>query len=345
MYFRIMMNEKNLESLERILNSPKKITIIPHRNPDGDAIGSTLGLYHVLKKIGHDVHVVAPNDFPHFLAWMPASEDILIYDKNRESTSKLIANSDYIFTLDFNVLLRTGDDMEKMLQKLPNPFVMIDHHQMPGNFAELTFSNPEFGSTCELLYTILDKINFTKYIDKDAATCIYTGIVTDSGSFRFPKTNANTHRVIAALIDKGIDNPQIHNNLFDNSSYNRLQLLGRALQNMVLLPELNTSYIYLTDEDLNEFKHVKGDTEGVVNYGLSIKGIDLTLFFIERKDEGIIKISLRSQGNFDVNLLARKYFEGGGHVNAAGGKSNLSLQETIERFKEIISKHKNEFYV
>ncbi|MCC9042905.1 bifunctional oligoribonuclease/PAP phosphatase NrnA [Myroides sp. M-43] len=340
-----MMNEKNIEQLQSILSAPKKISIIPHRNPDGDAIGSTLGLYHVLKALGHEPYVISPNDFPHFLTWMPGTQDIVIFDRKRDYSTQLLTNSDYIFTLDFNILLRTGDDMEKVLEKMKAPFVMIDHHQMPGNYAKLTFSHPEFGSTCELLYTIFQKLNLTNKISKEAATCIYTGIVTDSGSFRFPKTNASTHRVVADLIDKGIDNPTIHNALFDNSNYNRLQLLGRALQNMVLIPEYNTSYIFLKDEELNEFQHQKGDTDGFVNYGLSIKGIDLTFFFIERKDEGIVKISLRSQGNMDVNLLARKYFEGGGHVNAAGGKSTIPLNETITRFIEIIKKHKNEFYV
>jgi phosphoesterase RecJ-like protein len=340
-----MMNEKNIEQLQSILSSPKKISIIPHRNPDGDAIGSTLGLYHVLKSLGHEAYVISPNDFPHFLAWMPASEDIIIFDKKREQAIQLLSTSDYIFTLDFNVLLRTGEDMERVLERMKAPFVMIDHHQMPGGYATLTFSNPEFGSTCELLYTILQALKLTDKVDINAATCIYTGIVTDSGSFRFPKTNSNTHKVVAELIDKGIDNPSIHNSLFDNSNYNRLQLLGRALQNMVILPEYNTSYIFLTDEELNQFKHQKGDSEGFVNYGLSIKGIDLTFFFIERKEEGIVKISLRSQGNMDVNLLAREYFEGGGHVNAAGGKSTLPLDQTITRFIDIIKKHKNEFYV
>ncbi|MDM1495286.1 bifunctional oligoribonuclease/PAP phosphatase NrnA [Myroides odoratimimus] len=340
-----MMNEKYIEQLQSILSSPKKISIISHRNPDGDAIGSTLGLYHILKALGHDAYIISPNDFPHFLAWMPASENIIIFDKKRELANQILSSSDYIFTLDFNILLRTGEDMEKVLEKMTAPFVMIDHHQMPGDYATLTFSNPEFGSTCELLYTIIQALKLTHLVDKDAATCIYTGIVTDSGSFRFPKTNANTHRVVAELIDKGIDNPAIHNALFDNSNYNRLQLLGKALQNMVILPEYNTSYIYLTDKELNEFQHQKGDTEGFVNYGLSIKGIDLTFFFIERKDEGIVKISLRSQGNMDVNQLARKYFEGGGHVNAAGGKSTLSLEDTITRFTDIIKKHKKEFYV
>lgn len=343
-YFRIMINENNIEELKDILTSKKKIAIIPHRNPDGDAIGSTLGLYHVLKNLGSEAYVISPNDFPHFLAWMPDSEGIVIFENNRKEAQKLLQSVDYVFTLDFNVLLRTGDEMEYYLSNLTKPFIMIDHHQMPGDYATLTYSYPEFGSTCELLYTLLEKAQLTEYVDQKAATCIYTGIVTDSGSFRFPKTTAHTHRVVADLIDKKIENPTIHNSLFDNSTYNRLLLLGKALQNMVILPELNTSYIYLTDEELKEFKHEKGDSEGFVNYGLSIKGVDFTAFFIERKEEGIIKISLRSQGNFDVNKLARAYFEGGGHVNAAGGKSTKSLDETIAYFKDIVSKHKNEFY-
>ncbi|MHC5201213.1 DHH family phosphoesterase [Myroides sp. LJL119] len=339
-----MINENSLQALKTILSEPKKIALIPHRNPDGDAIGSTLGFYHVLKNMGHTPYVISPNDFPNFLAWMPGANDILIFEQNKKHTMSLMHKCDFIFTLDFNVLLRTGDQMEAFLSPLDKPFVMIDHHQMPGDYAQVTFSNPEFGSTCELLYTILEKLDLLQYMDKQAATCIYTGIVTDSGSFRFPKTTSNTHRVVADLIQYEIQNPTIHNALFDNSSYNRLQLMGRALQNMCLLPQYNTSYIYLSDQELAEFSHQKGDTDGFVNYGLSIVGIDLTAFFIERKEEGIIKISLRSQGNFDCNQFARAYFQGGGHINAAGGKSHLSLQETIDYFKDVVAKHKNEFY-
>ncbi|MHC5354669.1 DHH family phosphoesterase [Myroides sp. LJL115] len=339
-----MINENSLEALQQILQTPKKIALIPHRNPDGDAIGSTLGFYHVLKNMGHLPVVVSPNDFPNFLAWMPQSEDILIFETNRKQSSQAILDCDYIFTLDFNVLHRTGDQMGSFLSESGKPFVMIDHHQMPDDYAQIMFSNPEFGSTCELVYTILEKLNLLSYLDKQAATCIYTGIVTDSGSFRFPKTTANTHRVVGELIKRDIENPSIHNALFDNSSYNRLQLMGRALQNLTLLPQDHTSYLYLSDQDLRTFEHQKGDTDGFVNYGLSIKGIDLTAFFIERKEEGIIKISFRSQGSFDVNRFARAYFEGGGHINAAGGKSLRSLEDTIAYFKEVVTKHKNEFY-
>lgn len=331
-----MMNSTIIKELKDILSSPKKVVIIPHRNPDGDAIGSALGLYHVLANQGHQAQVISPNDLPNFLNWMPGVETIKIYEKQEQETQRILSEADIIFTLDFNILLRTGDRMESFLEKLPQDFVMIDHHQMPGDYAKYTFSDPLYGSTCELMYMVLNQLMLASYIDTAAATCIYTGIVTDSGSFKFPKTTAQTHRVVAELLEKGVNNAKIHNALFDHNSFNKLQLMGKALQNIVLLPEYNTSYLYLTEEDLYKYNHQKGDTEGLVNYGLSIDGINFTAFFIERKEEGIIKISFRSQGDFDVNQFARKYFEGGGHINAAGGKSNLTLEETITRFKKIV---------
>ncbi len=340
------MKQTAIDTLKQLISSPSKaFSIIPHRNPDGDAIGSCLGLYHVLKQLGHKVDLISPNEYPNFLAWMPGTAQIKIYDFNKTAGQHILKNSDCIFTLDFNILSRTGDEMGAFLASLPKDFVMIDHHQMPGDYAKLTFSDTSFGSTCELLYSLLEQMDLTHLVNQEVATCIYTGIVTDSGSFRFPKTTAKTHQVVAALIDKGIDNPKIHHALFDNSSFNRLQLMGRALQNLHLIPDTQASYLYLSEDDLQEFAHQKGDTEGLVNYGLSISGIDLTAFFIERKEEGIIKISFRSSGNLDVNLFARTYFEGGGHINAAGGKSALSLENTIQRYIELVTHHKQEFYV
>jgi phosphoesterase RecJ-like protein len=244
-----------------------------------------------------------------------------------------------VFTLDFNALHRTGE-MEKVLSQLTAPFIMVDHHQKPDNYAAYTYSDTQFGSTCEMIYNFILMLDKKDYIDKTIATCIYTGILTDSGSFRFPKTTGNTHRIVADLIDLGVDNSQIPSLLFDNNSYHSLQLLGRALQNMVVYPEYKTAYISLSQKELDEFHYVKGDTEGIVNYGLSIKGILFAAIFIEHRDENIIKISLRSQGDFDVNQLARDHFNGGGHINAAGGKSNLSLPETIKNFEQLITQIK-----
>jgi bifunctional oligoribonuclease and PAP phosphatase NrnA len=336
-----MMQLQDIEAIRSILATPKKITIIPHRNPDGDAMGATLGLFHILKQLHHHVVVMAPNEFPDFLAWLPDSEKVLLFERNFDNCKTILENSEVIFTLDFNALHRTGEQMENVLKTITATSIMIDHHQAPDGFATFTFSDTAYGSTCQMLYDFIYQLGFEKLINKTVATCLYTGIVTDSGSFRFPKTTGATHKCAADLIDRGINNSEIHNLLFENSSYNRLLLLGKALQNLKIVAEYNTTYITLSHDELNEFEYKKGDTEGIVNYGLSIKNIDFTAIFIENKEEGIIKISFRSQGNFDVNQFARNYFNGGGHINAAGGKSFLSLDETIKQFIAILAKEKN----
>lgn len=330
------MKDEDITAIHELLSTPKKVVIIPHRSPDGDAMGSTLGLYHFLKKFNHDAVVIAPNEFPEFLAWLPSSDTVLIYEKEREKTTQIILNADLVFTLDFNALHRTGE-MEQVLKKVTAPFIMIDHHQKPDDYAKYVFSDTKYGSTCEMLYHFIVDLGYKTLIDKTIATCIYTGIVTDSGSFRFPSTTSTTHRVVADLIDIGIKNGAVHNSLFDNDSYNRLRLLGQALQNMKILYDKKTSYITLSQKELDDNNYVKGDTEGIVNYGLSIKGIVFTAIFIEHREENIIKISFRSQGDFDVNQFARTHFNGGGHINAAGGKSYLSLKETVAKFEEILT--------
>jgi len=333
------MKNEDILAIKELLATPKKIVIIPHRSPDGDAMGSTLALYHFLLKENHQAVVIAPNDFPNFLAWLPSSETVLIFENDKENCIKIIQEAEIVFTLDFNALHRTGE-MEHVLNKVTAPMIMIDHHQKPDSYATYTYSDTVFGSTCEMVYNFISYLGKKEAIDKTIATCIYTGITTDSGSFRFPSTTSTTHRIVADLIDLGIENSNIHNQLFDNNSYNRLQLLGRALQNMKVFPELKTSYISLSQKELDEFHYEKGDTEGIVNYGLTIKGIEFAAIFIEHRDENIIKISFRSQGDFDVNQFARDHFNGGGHINAAGGKSYESLKKTIEKFEKIISETK-----
>ncbi|MES2578491.1 MAG: bifunctional oligoribonuclease/PAP phosphatase NrnA [Bacteroidota bacterium] len=333
------MKIQDIQAIQLLLSTPKKIAIIPHRGPDGDAMGSTLGLYHFLLKNNHHPVVVSPNEFPDFLAWMPGSETVKIYEKDKENCTKILEEAELIFTLDFNALHRTGE-MEHVLAKLKAPFIMIDHHQKPDDYATFTYSDTSFGSTCEMIYNFILFLGKKEDIDKTIGTCIYTGILTDSGSFRFPKTTGTTHRIIAELIDLGVENTEIPTLLFDNSSFGRLQLLGRALQNMKVLTEHQTAYTTLTQDELNAFDYVKGDTEGIVNYGLSIKGIVFTAIFIENKEEKIIKISFRSQGDFDVNQFARDHFNGGGHRNAAGGKSEVSMEETIRKFEDLVTKLK-----
>jgi phosphoesterase RecJ-like protein len=329
------MNTLDIQAIQLLLATPKKIAIIPHRGPDGDAMGSTLALYHFLLKNNQHPVVVSPNEFPDFLAWMPGSETVKIYEKDKENCTKILEEAELIFTLDFNALHRVGE-MEQVLERLTAPFIMIDHHQRPDNYASYTYSDTAFGSTCEMVYNFISFLDKKQDLDKTIATCIYTGILTDSGSFRFPKTTGTTHRIIAELIDLGVENTVIPTLLFDNSSYNRLQLLGRALQNMKVMMDHKTSYTSLTQEELNSFNHIKGDTEGIVNYGLTIKGVLFTAIFIENKEEGIIKISFRSQGNFDVNQFSRDHFQGGGHSNAAGGKSETSMEDTLLKFESLV---------
>ncbi len=332
------MNKNDYLALRSVLATPQTIAIIPHRNPDGDAMGSTLGLAHALQQGGHTVKVVSPNDFPDFLKWLPGAEEVAIFEHDRPRWSAFLKEQSLVFTLDFNALHRTGD-MEQVLKTLTVPMVMIDHHERPDSYAKFTFSDTRYGSTCEMVYHFLHQLGESQWINKTVATCLYTGIMTDSGQFRFPKTTGETHRIVAEFIDLGVPNTEIPTLLYDNNTYDRLQLLGRALQNLKVFPEYKASYATLSQEELDTFHYVKGDTEGIVNYGLSIKSIQLTALFIEHRDEGLIKISFRSQGPFDVNQFARDHFQGGGHQNAAGGKSFESLEATVARFEKLIYQH------
>ena len=326
------MTREDIDSVKQLLASPKKIAIIPHRNPDGDAMGSTLGLYHFLKLLGHEPVVITANESPDFLTWLPSFDTVKVFEKDVEGCNKILQEAQIVFTLDFNTLSRVGDFMAEALRRLQAPFIMIDHHQAPDTYAVVTFSDTSYGSTCEMVYHFIQQLGEGHLLNKTIATCLYTGIVTDSGSFRYRSVTGTTHRIAAEFIDLGIDNSNIHSLLFDNHSHSRIQILARALQNMKVLPAYKTSYSTLGQEELNSFGHNKGDTEGIVNYGLSMKDIVFTAFFTENKDEGIVKISFRSKGGFDVNAYAREHFSGGGHVNAAGGKSNESLEATIQKF-------------
>lgn len=335
------MNKKDLAKVKQLLSSPKKIVIVSHKNPDGDAIGSSLGLYHFLVKLNHDVSVVMPNDYPDFLKWMPDQHVIKDYENTREIANSLIDGTDIIFTLDFNTLERAGE-MEACLKNSNAVKIMIDHHQQPGDYANYVYSDVAICSTSQMIYHFIIMLGKEHLIDKNIGTCLYTGIMTDTGSFRFASTTSKTHRVVADLIDKGVQNSIIHNNVYDTNSYGRLQLLGCALNNLKVIPELKTSYITLSQKELNKYNFRKGDTEGVVNYGLSLKDVIFAAIFIEHKQEGIIKISFRSNGNFSVNEFARAHFEGGGHTNAAGGRSNLSLNKTVEKFISILPDYKKD---
>ncbi|GAA4813568.1 bifunctional oligoribonuclease/PAP phosphatase NrnA [Litoribaculum gwangyangense] len=329
------MNKQDVASIKQLFSTKNKIVIVTHKNPDGDAIGSSLGLYHYLLKASQQVSVLVPNDYPTFLKWMPGNDAILKHDSQTVECNTLIDEADVIFALDFNAFHRTGN-MEKVLEESKALKIMIDHHQAPDGFATYTYSDVSMSSTCEMIYRFIDMLGDTYLIDNHIATCLYTGIMTDTGSFRFSSTTSNTHKIVAKLIDKGANNSEIHNQVYDTNSFERMQLLGCALSNLKVIPESKTAYITLSQKELNKFNYKKGDTEGVVNYGLSLEGVVLAAIFIEDKQEGIIKISLRSKGNFSVNEMSRAHFEGGGHINAAGGKSNLSLNKTVEKFISIL---------
>ena len=323
----------------QILNKPKKVVIIPHKNPDGDALGSTLALNFFLNKTGHQSHVVSPNEYPDFLNWLPGQEGILKHTTETDKAVELIKVADLIFTLDFNSLGRV-EMLEPHINASSAKKIMIDHHQEPSDYADIMYSDSNIGSTCEMVYNLISQLNAAQ-IDQKIATCLYTGIMTDSGSFRFPSTTSKTHHVIAELIDKGANHSEIHQNIYDTFTFDRLRLLGTALTNLKKIKELPVVYITISQEELNKNNFKKGDTEGFVNYGLSLVGISMAVIMIENEQEQIIKMSFRSKGAFSVNDFARTYFNGGGHHNAAGGASKLSLSETESKFINSISKVKN----
>ncbi len=332
---------KEINKVKELLADTKKIVIVPHKSPDGDAIGSCLGLHLFLKQKGHHSSVVTPNDYPKFLKWLPEEDSIINFEKDHEEAEKKIEEAELVFTLDFNHLSRSGG-LEELLVKKDVPFVMIDHHQQPDDYAKFTYSDATMSSTCEMVFHFLKKLGEEENINKEIATCLYVGIMTDTGSFRFASTTSTTHRVIATLIDKGAENASIHQQVFDTNSYERMQLLGVALNNMKVLPDYRTAYITLSQKELDDHNFKKGDTEGFVNYSLGVEGIKFAAIFIEDAEQEIVKISLRSKGDFDVNKVAREHFDGGGHINAAGGKSEKDLKETANYFESILEAYKNE---
>lgn len=335
------MNSTEFEKLQQLLHHPKKIVVVPHKNPDGDALGASLALYLFLKTDGHEVSVVSPNDYPDFLKWMPGEKEVVKFDQEKKRGEELVARAELIFTLDFNHLSRIGE-LEKHLEAATADFVMIDHHQQPGDYADFIESDVEMSSTAQMIYHFIERMDRLDDITPEIATCLYTGIMTDTGSFRFASTTGKTHRVIADLMDHGAKNAAIHQQVYDTNSLDKLHLLGRALQNLKVEKEFNTAYISLSQDELDAHNFKKGDTEGFVNYALSLKGTVFAAIFIENKQEKIIKTSLRSKGNFDVNEFARTHFNGGGHKNAAGGKSEKNLEETVKNFIAILPRYKTE---
>ena len=332
---------QSIEQFYPFLNKPFKAVITAHQKPDGDAMGSSLALFHFLKALGHDVTVISPTNWAAFLDWMPGTHEVIDYEANKELAAKIIQEADYVFCLDFNILHRTKH-LEPIIKDAKAIKILIDHHQQPDTPSfGYGISDVKMSSTCEMIYDFIVQSGHSNLLNLDIATCLYTGLMTDTGSFRFPSTTASVHKIVAHLKELGLQHATIHEHIYDNSTEGRLKFMGNAFLNrMQVFPSLKTAVMAIPKTDIYKFELKTGDTEGLVNYLLSIEGIKLAAIVIDREEER--KWSFRSKGNFDVNIFARTYFDGGGHANAAGGNSKKSLEETLNDFKTIIENYKSQ---
>ncbi len=330
----------NIEAIKPILASPKKIFITTHARPDADALGSSLGLKLFLEALGHTVSVVVPTSYPDFIDWMPDTKDVIVFDpENPQPVEKLIANCNLLVCTDFSRLDRVFD-LEPYLRKHTGDFLLIDHHLDPEEFAQYELWDPKASSACELVVRMMQSLGYDELITIDIAACLYTGIMTDTGSFRFPSTSPAVHRTLARLLETGLDHSKIHRTINENNRESRLRILGHALsQKLVILPEYRTAFVSLTAKELEQFNYKQGDTEGIVNFVLSLEGIIFAGIFMD-KDE-MIKISFRSVGDFSVANFSNQHFSGGGHKNAAGGKGDGTLDEVLEKFQSLLPQYKD----
>ncbi|MEC5394884.1 DHH family phosphoesterase [Bergeyella sp. RCAD1439] len=331
-----MFTPTELLEIKRLLASSEKVVIVTHYNPDGDAIGSALGLKHFLNARGVEAEVVVPNDFPKFLKWMPEAKKITIADYKRKKAAELIAEAQAIFILDFNASHRAGAMVGPWLDRAKGTKILIDHHQQPDAF-DYVYSDTSIPATCQMVYHFIEALGEEHLVDEAVARCLYTGIMTDTGGFRFRSTSATTHRIIAYLIEKGADPARITSDTWDTNTLSRLHLLSLILGRIELVKDGQVAVLWLKREELKAYGFEKGDTEGFVNYGLSLAGTKMSAFFMEDLHEDFIKISFRSKDDVDVNRFARSYFNGGGHINAAGGKYFKPIEETIADFKQKIA--------
>ncbi len=324
-----------IEEIFPLLSTPKRIFITTHHKPDGDAIGSMLGLYHYLVAKGHNVTPVSPSEIPEFLMWMPGVDKVVNYEAESKNAEKALADADIIFCLDFNDFSRTKH-LTTHLEAATQPKVMIDHHLLPKTVWDYAMSDATKSSTCEMVYDFINLCGDNAMINMDIAACLYTGVMTDTGSFRFPATTASVHDMVADFKRKGLNHTRIHEEVYDSWSAQRMQFLGYVLlEKMEIFPKYNTGLITLSKKDLKLFNVNTGELEGLVNYPLSIGAVRFAVMITERSDE--VKLSFRSKGDFDVNTFARTYFNGGGHFNASGGRSTASFIDTVAYFKQILS--------
>ena len=329
-----------IQELKELLSEPKKVVIIPHMNPDGDALGSCLGWSKYLESKGHNTQVIAPNAFPSFYNWLHGANEIVLHSESPEKVDVILSDTDVIFFLDYNDLKRIGA-LGPVVENHPAKFVMVDHHRQPTDFVDIMFSNHDKSSTSEMVFDLIDGLGDKALITKEIGDCLYTGIVTDTGSFRFGSTTSETHNAASYLLDAGVQPDEVYSKVYDTNTIDRMHLMGYVLvEKLKQVNGLAASYISISEEEQNRFNFQKGDSEGFVNYGLAISGMKAAGFF--RESEGYIKVSLRSKGDFDVNTIAREYFNGGGHKNAAGGRLDMTLDEAIAHFETVMLKYKDE---
>ncbi len=328
----------DISAIKKLLSSPQNILITAHFKPDGDAIGSSLGLFHVLKKMGHDITVMMPSPSPDFLHWLPSQKEIFTFNQNIPAGVERIKKAEIIFCLDYNAFNRTNQ-MEVYLRDSNAFKILIDHHLDPEDFANFDISKPSASSTCELIYDFVSDLGMEELIDEDAANCLLTGLVTDTGRFKYA-LNPNVFSITSSLLEKGGDLTRINGEIFDSSTEDRLRLTGFSLsERMVLIPELRAAFIYLSIEDYKRFNFKIGDNEGLVNMPLSIKEVVFSTLISETDD--LIKFSFRSKGEFPCNEFAKEFFNGGGHRNASGGRYTGKFEDAIERFKSKLAIYKD----
>ena len=333
------MSSFDFSDAKGLMASSKNVVITTHVSPDGDAIGSSLALALWLKKEGYSAQVITPDDYPAFLHWLPGHETVLCFDRDEEVSRKIIDDCDLIFCLDFNSPDRLSG-LRECIENSASPKILIDHHQMPKQWTEVMMSDSSASSTSELVYRFIEGIGASKHLDEDIGSCLYAGLITDTGSFKFPSTSPSTLRIAAHLMELGVNGSAIQNLIYDNSSEDRLRLMGFALsEKMEIIPELCTAIMGLNAAELKRFNYKSGDTEGLVNYPLGISFVKMSVFISDKGGE--VRLSFRSKGNIPVHEIAKKHFRGGGHVNAAGGQSDKSVEETILYLRRILPEYQN----
>lgn len=336
-----VISQANIDHVEKWFERADKIVIVSHVSPDGDAIGSSLGLWHFLNSQDKNVHVIVPNAFPDFLKWMPGAKEVIQYNRYKEFADKLIMEADVICCLDFNVLSRI-DEMEEIVRVSPGRKMIVDHHLYPGDFARIVISHPQISSTSELVFRLICQLGNFSDITKEAAECIYTGMMTDTGGFTYNSNDREIYLIIGELLSKGIDKDEIYRNVFNTHSEGRLRLMGYVLyEKMQVFPQFNAALITLTREEQKKFQYKKGDTEGFVNMPLSMKGICFSVFLREDTEKDMIKVSLRSVGTFPCNEVAAEFFNGGGHLNASGGEFYGPIEDAVALFKQALVKYED----